>query len=434
VPPTFGLSPEWLLHGPLPVADALVLSHPEQQYRLKEACPQAAHTGVLAGDPCFDRMLADRPRREEFRRSLDVRPGQRLLVLNSTWNPESFFGDGGDEDLLPGLLPRLTSELPADEYRIAAVLHPNIWYGHGPGQIRAWLDRACRAGLTLIDPLHHWRQALLAADAVIGDHGAVSYYSAALGLPVLLGAAPLAGLAPDSPVADFVARAPRLDPYGPLAPQLDQLITAHRPFTEAAEFTTSVPGESAALLRRLFYDLMDHPEPSGPASPVALPRLPYEPVLRTAPLRVVTRPTGVPGEVSVTRCAGPGTTPSAPGGVHLAVHQDTRDPGQLALADVIHREGAADDPRFGGPEVWTAEVLARFPQCALAVYVTGPGACTVRTRAGALFRLDGGAGADPAAYASAFHGLSFHGLAQVPVRGFGVRTGTTVHRVTVTPG
>ncbi|MEU8887871.1 hypothetical protein [Streptomyces sp. NPDC048442] len=431
-PPTFGLSPEWLLHDGVPIADALVLSHPEQQERLKDVCPEAAHTGVLAGDPCFDRMLAARPYRERFRRALGVRPGQRLVVLNSTWNPESLFGDGGDENLLPALLPRLTSELPADEYRVAAVLHPNIWYGHGPGQVRAWLDRARRAGLTLVDPLRHWRQAILAADAVIGDHGAVSYYSAAIGAPVLLGAAPLAGLDPDSPVADFVAGAPRLDPYGPLAPQLDQLIAAHRPLAAAAEFTTSVPGQSAALLRRLFYGLMDSPEtPDAPtASLLPLPRPPYEPARRTAPTLVVTRPTGRPGEVTVTRYADPRGRPWEPGGeVHMAVHEDVRDPGRLALADVIHREGAPDDPVLGGPARWTAEVLERFAQCGLAAYVTGADTCTVRTREGSLWCLTGTTGADPALYASAWYALLGAGES-----GFTVRTGSAVHPVTVTPG
>ncbi|MFD3514600.1 hypothetical protein [Streptomyces sp. NPDC058657] len=384
---------------------------------------------MLAGDPCFDRMLAARPHRDRFRRALGVRPGQRLVVLNSTWNPESLFGDGGDEDLLPGLLPRLTSELPADEYRIAAVLHPNIWYGHGPGQVRAWLDRARRAGLTLIDPLHHWRQTVLAADAVVGDHGAVSYYAAALGLPVLLGSAPLAGLDPDSPVAAFVAGAPRLDPYGPLAPQIEQLIAGHRPLTEAAGFTSAVPGESAALLRTLFYRLMGRPEPDCPATLLPLPVPPYDPALRTAPVRVVTRPTGTPGEVAVTRYADPRATPPAAGDVHTVVHEDTRDPGRLALADVILREGAPDDPRYGGPAHWTAEVLERFPQCALAVYVTGPGSCTVRTRAGTLFHLSGGHGADPAAYASALYACQATGL---PPDGLAVRIGRTAHPVTVT--
>ena len=121
------------------------------------------------------------------------------MLLNSTWNPESLFGDGGGDDVLPSLLPRLASEFPADEYRFAAVLHPNIWHGHGPGQIRAWLDRAQRAGLALIDPLHGWRQALIAADAVIGDHGSVTYYAAALGTPVLLGPLPSPASRPRHP-------------------------------------------------------------------------------------------------------------------------------------------------------------------------------------------------------------------------------------------
>ncbi|MFE2292503.1 hypothetical protein [Streptomyces sp. NPDC059452] len=35
----------------------------------------------------------------------------------------------------------------------------------------------------MIDPALSWRQALVAADAVVGDFGAVTYYAAALGTP-----------------------------------------------------------------------------------------------------------------------------------------------------------------------------------------------------------------------------------------------------------
>jgi hypothetical protein len=46
-PPVFGLSSEWLLADGTPVADVLVLSHPEQVERLRNACPEAAPTAVL---------------------------------------------------------------------------------------------------------------------------------------------------------------------------------------------------------------------------------------------------------------------------------------------------------------------------------------------------------------------------------------------------
>ncbi|OKK03504.1 hypothetical protein AMK26_18625 [Streptomyces sp. CB03234] len=434
--PVFGLSPEWLLSDDdgRPIADALVLSHPEQLDRLRTACPEAAPTAVLAGDPCFDRMLAATRYRERFRRALGVRRGQRLVVLNSTWNPESLFGDGGD-DVLPSLLPRLTAELPADEYRLAAVLHPNIWHGHGPGQIRAWLDRARRGGLTLVDPLEDWRQAVIAADAVIGDHGSVTYYAAALGTPVLLGAAPLAGLDPHSPAADFVRRAPRLDPDAPVRPQLDSLVARHRPLPGPREFTTSLPGESATRLRRLFYDSMGVPEPSWPAllEPLPLPR--HQPAVHTAPLRVLTRLVGA-CDVAVERYADPSYAPEGDGEAHTAVHEDTRDPGALDLADVIVRHGSPDDPRLGSPPDWTAEVLNLHPHCALAVYVTGPGDCTVRTRAGDLLRLTSGPGGDvdPAAGASALHAwlAAGHPVDKLVAEGLTVRTGAVAQQVTVT--
>ncbi|MFC7260427.1 hypothetical protein [Streptomyces lutosisoli] len=435
--PVFGMSRAWLLdEGGEPIADALVLSHPEQYERLRAACPEAAPTAVLAGDPCFDRMLAARAYRDRYRRALGVRTGQRLILLNSTWNPESLFGDGGGDDVLPSLLPRLTSEFPADEYRLAAVLHPNIWHGHGPGQIRAWLDRARRAGLTLVDPLEGWRQALLAADAVIGDHGSVTYYAAALGTPVLLGAAPLDGLDPDAPISDFVREAPRLDPRAALRPQVEFLLATHRPLPGPAEFTSSVPGESAARLRRLFYGIIGIPEPDGPALLEPLPLPPYEPPARTAPLRVLTRLLGS-GEVSVVRHADPRSEPDGVGEAHTAVHEDTRDPGRLALADVVFRYGEGTDPRFGSPALWTREVLARHPQCALAAYVTGGGACAVRTRAGDILRLTAvpsAADADPAVYASALHAWLAAGksLDELIAQGLTVRTGPTLHRVRIT--
>ncbi|MFF2066563.1 hypothetical protein ACFVWZ_32960 [Streptomyces sp. NPDC058200] len=437
-PPVFGLSREWLLADGSPVADALVLSHPEQLERLRAACPEAAPTAVLAGDPCFDRMLAALPYRARFRRALDVRRGQRLVLLNSTWNPDSLFGDGGGEDVLPSLLPRLTAELPADEYRPAAVLHPNIWHGHGPGQIRAWLDRARRGGLTLVDPLEGWRQALIAADVVIGDGGSVSYYAAALGTPVLMGTAPSDGLDAGSPVAAFVRQAPRLSPYVPLRAQLDTLLAGHRPLPDPAELVSSAPGAAAALLRRHFYRLIGIPEPAEPALLDPLPLPPHEPVSRTAPMRVVTRLLGN-GEIELSRYADPRSEPAGDGDAHMAVHEDTLDPGRLALADVIHRDGPADDVRFGTPEQWTAEVLARHPHCALAAHVTGAGSCTVRTRNGALLRLscDPAAAdpADPAAYASALHAWLAAGKApeDLSAAGMTVRTGACAHRVSVTP-
>ncbi|MFC1415229.1 hypothetical protein [Streptacidiphilus cavernicola] len=430
----FGLSPEWLLEDGRPFVDAMVLSHPEQVERLKAACPEAAEAAVLGGDPCFDRLLAARQYRERFRRAFGVRAGQRLVVLNSTWNPQSLFGDDGG-DVLPHLLHRLVEELPADEYRIVAVLHPNIWYGHGPGQVRYWLDRAQRAGLTLVDPLEHWRQALIAADAVLGDGGSVTYYAAAAGVPVVLARRSLDLLAPDSPVGRFNRTAPVLDLAQQLAPQLERLITTHRPLTEPAELTTSVPGRSAELLRSALYDLVGVPEPDRRAQLDPLPLPPWTPPEHTVPLRVATRVTRR-GEVQLHRFAGP-MPEGVAGAVHTAVHEDTVDVHTLALADVIHRHGRPDDVRLGSPTAWCAEILARWPHCQTAVYVTGPGTCVLRTTEGLSLELSAddapAAGAAPAALASAVHAwlAEGRGVRTLVRRGLRVHTGRHVTSVQV---
>ncbi|GAB2892816.1 hypothetical protein [Streptomyces mayteni] len=426
------MAEEWTLADGAPVADAMVLSHPEQHDRLRATSPLAAPRAVLAGDPCYDRLLAGTTYRDRFRRALGLRRGQRLVLLNSTWNPESLFGDGGD-DVLPFLLPRLTGELPADEYRVAAVLHPNIWHGHGPGQIRIWLDRARRGGLTLVEPVHDWRQALIAADVVLGDFGSVSYYAAALGTPVLIGAPHQAGLDPESPVAAFVRAAPRLDAGAPLLPQVAAALAEHRPAPGPAELTSSDPGRSAELLRGLFYRFLGLPEPAAPALLDPLPLPAHQPPARTAPLHVGTRLLGA-GEVAVTRHAEPAHEPAAVGESHLAVHEDTLDPSRLQLADVIFREGAPDDVRFGPPERWAAEVLDRHPYCALAAYVTGPGSCVALPRGGDPLTLTAAPdGAEPAAFASALHAWLAAGKDVAELSdGLTVVTGSTAHRVTVT--
>jgi hypothetical protein len=177
---------------------------------------------------------------------------------------------------------------------------------------------------------------------------------------------------------------------------------------------------------------MGAPEPERPAMLEPLPLPPYEPPAPTAPLTALTRLLGA-GEVAVTRYAGGGPLPAgAEGDAHTVVHEDTRDAGQLALADVVFRHGTADDPRLGSPADWTAEVLARYPQCALAVYVTGPHDCVVRTRAGRLFTLRG-ADADPVAYACALYAWLAAGKSPEELGGQGltVRTGRIAHRVRV---
>ncbi|WP_394617171.1 hypothetical protein JNUCC0626_47475 [Lentzea sp. JNUCC 0626] len=238
-----------------------MLSHDEQYARLAEAVPEALDAAVVAGDPCFDRMAVSHPRRRDYRRALGADDDTEVVVVTSTWGPDSLLGRS------PALIAQLLAELPGDEYVVAAVLHPNTWYAHGPAQIRLWLADCLRAGLRLIPPAQGWQQAVLAADVVVGDFGAVTGYAACAGRATLLASFPEHQIAEGSAMDELGRTAFWLDPAAALRPQFDAALAqaADNGLAKVRELATSLPGSSAAVLRKAFYDLMALREPERQA-------------------------------------------------------------------------------------------------------------------------------------------------------------------------
>jgi hypothetical protein len=190
--------------------------------------------------------------REDYRWALGVRPGRELVLLASTWGPHSLF------HRFERYLPALLKQLEPARYRVAMLVHPAVWFGHGRRQVRAWLSAARAAGLLLVAPEVDWRAAVVAADYVIGDHGSTTVYSAALGRPVLCTDLPIDSLNPDSPQSLLGMSAPRLVRSRPIVPQLRQAAAwraglGHDAF---ARLLTSRPNEAHRLLRKEMYRLL----------------------------------------------------------------------------------------------------------------------------------------------------------------------------------
>ncbi|GHD31194.1 hypothetical protein GCM10007147_33830 [Nocardiopsis kunsanensis] len=378
--PVFGLSREWLLHDGEPVPAALALSHDEQAERLAADCPEALPRAFVAGDPCHDRILAGFPHRARYRRALGVRPHQQLVLISSTWGTRSLFGRH------PGLPARLLGSLPQDEYRVALALHPNIWHGHGPGQVDAWLARARRAGLIVLPPNEGWRAAIVASDAVVGDHGSVSYYSAAAGRPVVLDTAGHGAVAPDSPIARLLETAV---PYTQEVPVEELLRRAHELVdttkSVAEHWVSSRPRGSLALVRSRMYDLMGAEEPEIPVATRAVPA----PVPEPGPAHPAqwVRITGLPDDVlRVRRIPAAAYDHRAPGNEapgHLAVRDEETDERLNGLADLVlcHED---DLPEDGA--AWARSVFTHRLTPAAAV-VHGPDGCVLHGRDGTLTRV-----------------------------------------------
>jgi hypothetical protein len=229
----------------------IALPHDSHLAVLRRRCPAALPVATVTGDLRLDRLHASLPYRQRYRQALGIADDQTLVTVSSTWSPDSTFGRH------PDLYRRLLTELPSHRYRVAAVLHPNIWAVHSRWQVRAWLADCIRSGLLVIPPDDGWPAAIVAADHVIGDHGSTTMYAAALGRPITL--------ATIRPTHHLARTATRLDHAQPIQPQL----TDAQPVPGVTDLLTSRRGVAATLLRAGMYRLLGLAEPQ--TRPVARP-------------------------------------------------------------------------------------------------------------------------------------------------------------------
>ena len=267
--PVYGLDAQRLTRDGRVVPAAVALSHESQLGVLRRQCPAAVPVAVLAGDACYDRLVASLRLRERYRAAYRVGAGQELVVVASTWGPRGIFGHHRD------LLPELMTQLPGKRYRVGALLHPAVWSAHGHRQVRAWLADCRQAGLILNEPAADWRALLVAADHVIGDHGSVTAYAAAIGRSVrYLSAEQPAATTDGSAQALVRDTAVRLDPDAPLRDQLRRPAPGRDVDRDAVvRLLTSRPGRAEQVLRRTMYRLLRLPEPGRHrhARPVPVP-------------------------------------------------------------------------------------------------------------------------------------------------------------------
>ncbi|MFJ3901056.1 hypothetical protein [Streptomyces sp. NPDC090025] len=249
------------------VPAAYAVAHEEDRALLRQSCPEALPITEVVGDAVHDRIAASLPLRERYRHALGLRPGERLVLVSSTWGLGSAF------NRLDALLPRLLAELPGRDYRIAVLVHPNVWSGHGDWQVRAWLGALRHRGITLVSPGVDWRPLLVAADWVIGDHGSVTLYATMTPAAILLARFPEEDVNAASPGAELARVAPALSPFHPLAEQL-AYAAAERPaeaYARVASRISSEPGRFNANMRRLLYRVLRLGEPAYAPATAPLP-------------------------------------------------------------------------------------------------------------------------------------------------------------------
>ncbi|MEH6373331.1 hypothetical protein V7793_03060 [Streptomyces sp. KLMMK] len=361
----------------------LAVSHPDQEEQLLVTHPKTSGRTLLIGDPCFDELAISLPQADAYRRALGVAENRRLVVVSSTWGPTSLLSQ------YPQLSAELLASLPYDEYRVAAIIHPNVWSAHGSWQVRTLQAAALEAGLLMMPTVHAWRSALVAASVVVGDHGSVTLMGAALGKPVLL-AAFGSDAVPGTAVAHLGQTAPRLDPRGDLRLQIEAAVQDHtrERYAAISELAFAEPGQALARLRTTLYRLLKLTEPTtGPPPLLSLPQ-PGPPAATVTSWMVSTAVTSsAAGHPVVTVRRHPAAVSgdheeAADTYLHLACDQEERDHRLAESASVLVRRDLA--PTTIRALVWIQDTLSRFPGSRVVAVALSGGGFLVGTRDGRI--------------------------------------------------
>lgn len=365
-----GLDPAYLrrAHDRVPVA-LHALAHPEQITRLAVADPCAARHAKVIGDPTLERVLASASLRDRYRAALGT-GARKLLVLVSTWGPESLIRRQ------PDLPARLAAHLPHDEYQLALVIHPNERSLLGTHELTERLAPALDAGTVLPDPHEEWASVLIAADALVTDHGSAAlYYCAVRDRPVVSVHRGGGELIPASPMGVLLERIPRLE----RAEDISDALRAYRPGPgrDAARAAFAPAGDAVGRLRTEIYALLGLAPPARGGTPRLLPApAPAARVPAAFDVHVATTPIGI----RITRHpAGAG-----PPGHHLAVEHGAADEQLARSAGLLYRRPlpapATPVDLTWTADGWTRHALAAYPGCRSAAALLPSGGCLLRVR------------------------------------------------------
>ncbi|MFD1148668.1 hypothetical protein [Saccharothrix hoggarensis] len=359
-----GLSCHELVAGGRVFAQVIGLSHEEQRSRL---CPAARPKAMLIGDPVFDQMNASRKRRKRFRRIFGVDDRRTLVLVSSTWNGHSLIENHRD------LVRRLVAELPRHQYQVVLVLHVNVWTKVTRAGLEMALGHELAAGLLIVPPEGSWQAAAIAADVIIGDHGSVTFYTASVGVPLLLATDGSTEVDPASPIADLRDEADRLDLAADLRVQIDSAVQRRDEdrFAAAADRMFGNQGRSWSTLRDVLHELAGLAPPKEELHMVPIPDpVPIRGAYVSTALRVKTVIDPAPFDTHCEVECFPAVLASSQTRPHSVLLVDTEevDPRFTENAEIVMNRdaGSLHEARH-----WFVQGTRDWPGAALLVAVTG---------------------------------------------------------------
>lgn len=146
------------------------------------ADPKLAEQIVVVGDLRSDEMFKLVDRREEIRRELGFQPDDTVVLVQSTWGPQSIMERWG-----PELLDEALKIQDGTEFRFIASTHPLHWSGRRVAE-HPWGEHLLSLqprGLRVVRPEDDWGVSMVASDMVISDNTSLAATYCQLGKPLM---------------------------------------------------------------------------------------------------------------------------------------------------------------------------------------------------------------------------------------------------------
>ena len=210
---------------------------------------------VAVGDLAADCMLALRGQRDAIREAHAYGPGDRVVLLQSTYGPTSLMETIGRE-----LVAECVRLAATGRWRFILQTHPHHWSGARPDVPPCGamlLAQEGKPGIRIIHQGEDWATHMIASDMVITDHTSLSMTYALLGKPMLF-VDGRAELIEGNPGQRLAAVLPKLGAPETLEPDLLAALES-LPEKQVKEITgdiLSYPGEAAERVRREVYELL----------------------------------------------------------------------------------------------------------------------------------------------------------------------------------
>jgi len=200
-------------------------------------------------------LLGLREQRDQIREELGFQSDQTVVLVQSTWGPQSIMERWGPQLLKEAL--RLQQQSPL---RFIASTHPLHWSGRRvAGQpCGEYLLSLEPQGLVVVRPQDDWAISMIASDLVITDNTSLSATYCQLGKPLIFIDLPTKTIPPES----TVDRLYQISPHLQNPEELEAMIAAvcqEYPYDDLSQIASEVnsfPGEAAKKMRQELFDLL----------------------------------------------------------------------------------------------------------------------------------------------------------------------------------